>query len=224
MAGKHRRDVLAMLGIGGAAVLAGGVTAGASGSVAASEPKDAARAQTQARYFPNVELVTHEGKKVRFYDDLMKDKIVLINMMYAECTGVCPGITANLKKVHKLLGRRMGKDVFIYSITLQPQRDTPKVLKHYATMHKTGPGWLFLTGSPADVETLRRKLGFTDPDPERDKDKTNHIGNIRYGNEALTLWSACPGLSKAAAIAEAIEWVDWPKDKPAPAAGKGGRK
>jgi len=211
------------LALSGAALVAGAVPAVASGKDVARKaltPREKAR----QRYFPNVELTTHEGKKVRFYDDLLKDKIVLINFMYAECTGVCPGITANLKKVQNLLGKRMGKDVFIYSFTLQPQRDTPQVLNHYAKMHKVAPGWLFLTGSPADMETLRRKLGFTDPDPERDKDKTNHIGNIRYGNEALTVWSACPGLSKASAIAEAIEWVDWPKDEKPAAGRKGGRK
>jgi protein SCO1/2 len=218
-----RFDRRKWLALSGTALLAGAVPAAAAGKDVGSKPLTP-REKVRQRYFPNVELTTHEGKKVRFYDDLLKDKIVLINFMYAECTGVCPGITANLKKVQNLIGKRMGKDVFIYSFTLQPQRDTPQVLNHYAKMHKVAPGWLFLTGSPADMEMLRRKLGFTDPDPERDKDKANHIGNIRYGNEALTVWSACPGLSKASAIADAISWVDWPKDDKPAAGGKGGRK
>ena len=234
MPNLSRRNWLA---ISGAALVAGGLPARASGKGEGKGEEHKAvtpREKVRARYFPNVELTTHEGKKVKFYDDLMKGKIVLINFMYAECTGICPGITANLKKVQNLLGKRVGRDIFIYSITLQPQRDTPQMLNHYAKMHKAGPGWLFLTGAPADVELLRRKLGFTDPDPERDKDKANHIGNVRYGNEELTIWAACPGLSKPSAIAEAISWVDWPKDekpkdekpsgaRPA-AAGKGGRK
>ncbi|MCA1565763.1 MAG: SCO family protein [Acidobacteria bacterium] len=175
------------------------------------------------RHLPNVVLTTHEGKKVRFYDDLMKDKIVVINMMYATCEGVCPRITSNLQQVQKFLGDRVGRDIFFYSITLKPEVDTPAVLKKHVAMHKIKPGWTFLTGAPADIELLRRKLGFSDPDPEVDKDKANHIGNVRYGNEALMLWAAAPGLSKASAIAESIKWVDWPKEEAATKV-KGDRK
>jgi protein SCO1/2 len=71
-----------------------------------------------------------------------------------------------------------------------------------------GPGWWFLTGKPEDIELLRRKLGFTDPDPARDADKANHIGNLRYGNEPLQLWAACPGMSNPKWIAESISWVE----------------
>src|SRR5918912_3730389 len=114
------------------------------------------------RHLPNVPLLTHQGKKVLFYDDLVKDKIVLINMMYAKCEGICMPITMNLVKVQKLLGDRVGRDIFMYSITLKPEQDSPKALAHYAHMHKVSPGWLFLTGTPANVELLRRKLGFVD--------------------------------------------------------------
>src|SRR5262244_4555241 len=76
------------------------------------------RERLAERSFPNVTLTTHEGKKVKFYDDLLKDKIVIINFMYIRCQGTCPGTTANLVKVQKLLGDRVGKDIFMYSITL----------------------------------------------------------------------------------------------------------
>ena len=79
------------------------------------------REKLQARHFPNFELTTHEGKKVRFYDDLIKDKIVIINFMYANCEGKCPPITRNLKRVQNLLGKRVGRDIFMYSITLKPE-------------------------------------------------------------------------------------------------------
>ena len=134
-----------------------------------------------------------------------------VTVLYSKCEGVCPGITANLLKVQKLLGARMGRDIFMYSITLKPEQDTPRVLKQYAKMHAAVPGWLFLTGESPDIELLRRKLGFTDPDPVLDQDKSSHIGNVRYGNEALQLWAACPGLADARWIAESISWVDWPK-------------
>ena len=165
----------------------------------------------RARYFPNFLLRTHEGKEVRFYDDLIHGKHVVINMMYADCQGLCPPMTANLVKVQQMLKDRVGKDIFIYSITLQPEKDTPKALKEYADMHGVKKGWLYLTGKPADIEVLRRKLGFVDPDPERDKDKTNHIGLVRIGNEMTDMWIAYPGIAKPQNLMKRILWLETPK-------------
>jgi protein SCO1/2 len=196
------------------APFAGGVLARAS--TGRSKPDGvSSREKIRARYFPNVVLTSHEGKKFRFYDDLIKDKIVMINMMYADCEAVCTGITANLAKVQKALGKRIGRDIFIYSITLKPEKDTPKTLKEYARMHGAKAGWFFLTGNPVDIELLRRKLGFTNPDPKLDADSSQHIGMVRYGNEPLQRWAACPGMADAAWIAESVLFVDWPQSRQA---------
>lgn len=170
------------------------------------------RERIRDRYFPNLVLTTHEGRKVKFYDDLVKDKIVIFNMFYAQCEGICTPITRNLLKLQSVLGKRVGKDIFMYSFTLKPKEDTVMALKHYAQMHKTKPGWFFLTGSPDDMELLRHKLGYVDPDPEVDKDRSNHIGVIKYGNEPLERWGGCPGMQSPEWIAETISWVDWPKN------------
>lgn len=170
------------------------------------------RERIRDRYFPNLVLTTHQGRKVKFYDDLVKDKIVVFNMFYAKCEGICSPVTRNLLRVQNLLGERVGKDIFFYSFSLKPKEDNVAALKHYADMHKVKPGWLFLTGSADDMELLRRKLGFVDPDPEVDKDTSNHIGVLKYGNEPLERWGGCPGMQAPDAIAEAISWVDWPKD------------
>lgn len=98
----------------------------------------------------------------------------------------------------------MGRDIFINSITLKPAEDRPVVLKEYAKVHGIKPGWTLLTGKPDDVELLRRSLGFTDPDPLLDRDKSNHIGNIRYGSEPLVQWTALPGMTRPESIAKAI--------------------
>jgi protein SCO1/2 len=170
------------------------------------------------RSFPNVVLTTHEGKKVKFYDDLVKNKIVIFNFMYAKCEGVCPGITMNLARVQKLLGPRVGRDIFMYSITLKSEVDTPKVLAEYARMHHAGPGWTFLTGKPSDIELLRQKQGFTNPDPVLDADKSQHIGMIRFGNEPMQWWAGCPGLARPEFIVKEIGLVlgnnAWPHDGP----------
>ena len=179
---------------------------------AGRDPAPSARDRIRARYFPNLALRTQDNRTVRFYDDLIKGKVVILNFMYAECDGICPGITANLVKVQKLLGRRVGRDIFMYSLTLEPAHDTPAVLEAYARGHGAGPGWTFLTGRPEDIERLRRSLGFVDPDPVVDQDKASHIGNIRYGNEPAMLWAACPGLTDARWIVESISWVMRPKE------------
>ena len=181
------------------------------------------RERIRQRYFPNLVLTAHDGRKLKFYDDLVKDKIVIFNMFYAQCEGICSPITRNLARLQKILGNRVGKDIFMYSFTLKPKEDNVAALKHYAHMHKVKPGWLFLTGSPEDMETIRRKLGYVDPDPQVDKDISNHIGVIKYGNEPLERWGGCPGRSAPEWIAETLSWVDWPENQAARKVNGGGK-
>ncbi len=215
MKNMDRRGMLALLG---AAPLAGGILiageeAEAQTPAVAKFKSIPPRERIRQRYFPDLVLTTHEGKKVRFYDDLIKDKIVILNFMYAKCEGVCLPVTANLAKVQQLLGDRLGRDIFINSFTLKPEQDTPEALKRYAATYKARPGWTFVTGTPADMETVRRKLGFVDPDPAVDANKNNHTGNLSYGNEPLSRWGGVPGTSKPEWIVKMVSWVDWPKNR-----------
>jgi protein SCO1 len=163
------------------------------------------REMLRQRYFPNTKLTTSEGRKVRFYDDLLKDKIVILNLMYADCDGICPATTANLKNVRKLLREQVNHDIFIYSLTLKPEQDSPAALKEYAEMHGVNdPNWLFLTGQPDEVDLLRHKLGFADPNPEVDRDKSRHSGMLRYGNEPQCVWGSCQGSAEPEWIAQEI--------------------
>src|SRR5579864_885472 len=202
-----RRTLLGLLGM---APLAGGVlaAAGAKPFVASANltESEQARRRIQELHLPNVPLFTQEGKQVRFYDDLVKGKIVTLNFFYAKCDEICPLVMANLSKLQKLFAADLNKDLFMYSITLKPEEDTVDVLKHHHQMYKAQPGWTFLTGKPADVEKVRNGIGFTYPDPAIDADKTQHIGNIRFGNEPLMLWSACPGMARTEFLAESIIW------------------
>jgi protein SCO1/2 len=207
-----------LLSLAAMAPLAGGLLAhGIAGADAAApvSPRDKIR----QRYLPNVTLRTQDNQPVRFYDDLVKDKIVTINFFYAKCEEICPVVIANLARVQKLLGDRVGREIFMSSISLRPETDTPEVLKDFSKMHGAGPGWSFLTGDRSDIELLRRSLGFTNPDANLDKDITQHIGNVRYGNEPLMLWAACPGLARPEWIAESISWMIRPEAKAAAAKG-----
>ena len=138
-----------------------------------------------ADYFPNVPLVTHEGKTVRFFDDLIKDKIVVINFIYTHCPDTCPLETAQLVRVQNILGDRVGKDVFFYSISVDPENDTPEVLREYRKRFKAN--WTFLTGKKSDIIQIRRKLGLYIEEIQAE-DSNNHNVNMIIGNQATGRW------------------------------------
>jgi protein SCO1/2 len=139
-----------------------------------------------ASYFPNVPLTTQDGKTVRFYDDLLKDKVVAIELIYTNCQYNCPLETARLAQLQKLLADQMGRTIFFYSITIDPKRDTPEALKAYAERFKAGPGWLFLTGKEEDIELISRKLGLYTPPNSSDPD--GHTPSLMIGNVPAGLW------------------------------------
>jgi protein SCO1/2 len=218
-----RRDFLK-----GAAVAAA-ATAGIAVLSTVTESPDAPKkrsftvmssAERRRNRFLNVALTTHEGRAVRFYDDLLKDKTVLFNFLYTVCTAeaICPLGTANLVAVQEILGPRVGRDVFMYSITLDPVNDTPGVLKSYANAFGVKPGWTFLTGEKEEIERLRRNLGYVNLDPVKDKDPSQHSGMVRYGIEPLERWAACPILTQPKWIAKYLAWVEPGRERPNPAA------
>ena len=193
-----------------------GTVAAASVAISILGVKPLARRQAEytskthgVDYFTNVVLTNQNGSQVKFYDDLIKNKFVVINMMYAQCSeSICPISTYNLRQVQKALGDRVGRDIHMYSITLLPDFDTPKVLKKYAADNKVGPGWQFLTGKFSDIEIVRRKLGFYDLDPVADADRTQHAGVVRIGNDAYNNWMMAPALGSYESILQTIHHAD----------------
>jgi protein SCO1/2 len=165
-----------------------------------------AQSRWGANYFPNVPLTTHNGDVVHFYD-LIKDKIVAIELMYTSCEYSCPLETARLAQVQRLLGERMGRDVFFYSISIDPAHDTPEVLKGYAKHYGAGPNWLFLTGKPKDIEQLSKKLGlYSEPNPEN---KDGHTPTLLIGNEASGQWMRGSALDNPQFTAQVIgNWMN----------------
>ena len=153
---KHSSGIIALFLIG-ATVL----TLGATPATAATGGSDGKGGSIWgAGYFPDTRLVTQEGKSMRFFTDLLKGKVVAISFFSTRGSAETGFETARLREVQKILGDRVGRDVFIYSISIDPEHDTPKVLKEYAEKFQAGPGWLFLTGKEADVTQLRKKLGL----------------------------------------------------------------
>lgn len=164
-----------------------------------------------SQLIPNVALRTHDGVPVKFYDDLVKGRQVMINMMYASCEGLCPAVTSRLVEVHRALAHRMGRDLFLYSITLKPEQDDPAALKAFADMHGALlPGWTFLTGDPFDIETLRFAL-FRHNHIKFDLDLNGHAGRMRIINDAINRWLHVQPLASKATVLQHISWADPPK-------------
>ena len=157
------------------------------------------------QYFPDVQLTTQDGARVRFYD-LIKGKTVAIELIYTSCRFACPLETARLAQVQRRLGDRMGRDVFFYSISIDPEHDTPAVLKAFAETFHAGAGWTFLTGQRADIERLARKLGlYSTPNPE---DKDGHVPALLIGNEATGDWMRASALDNPNMTATMIaRWI-----------------
>jgi protein SCO1/2 len=167
-----------------------------------------AQAQTPAteqspaqKYFTDTELTTQDGKQVRFYSDVLKDKVVVINCFFATCQGSCLPMNRTFEKIQTLLGDRLGKDVVLVSITVDPEMDTPARLKEYAEKFNARPGWFFLTGEKKNVDLIHNKLGQYVTD-KQDHNNIFLIGNVRTG-----LWKKAFGLAKPEEIYEVVESV-----------------
>jgi len=178
-----------------------------------------AKAQAQSRYganyFPNVVLTTQDGKKVHFYDDVLKGKSLVIDMIYTTCGYACPLETARLAQVQKVLGDRVGKDIFFYSITIDPANDTPKVLKAYMEKYHIGPGWTFLSGKKSDIELIGKKLSLwnNEPDPNN---PDGHTPSVLIGNEPGGQWMRNAATDNPKFLANMIgNWLNgWANSKP----------
>lgn len=138
-------------------------------------------------FFPDTALINQDDQPVRFYDDLIKGKVVVINFIFTSCTDSCPLETARLRQVQRLLGDRVGRDVFFYSISIDPETDTPAVLKQYAAKFKVAPGWQFLTGKKDDIDQLRRTLGLFIEGVDNGRTKDHNLSLI-VGNQTTGRW------------------------------------
>jgi protein SCO1/2 len=213
-----RRNALALLGL--TAVGAIGATvlpAAQTPRVLPAKATGASRRERMRKYFPNVALETHDGRSVRFYDDLVKGKKVIINFTYTSCTNTCPRTSANLARVQDLLGDRVGRDMFLVSISLDPDRDTAEKLTAEAERYRARSGWTFARGRIEDIDAIRRRLGLYDS-----PDITNHTGLLTFGNEPEGKWGATPSLDRPDNIVYTVlrrvdpfKYEEWPPRKPA---------
>jgi protein SCO1/2 len=159
-------------------------------------------------YFPDLVLRTQDGEPVRLHTDLLKGKTVLVHFFYAGGKdGMFPDETGNLVEVQRLLAERCGRDVFMYSFTLDPRVDTPERLKTYRASYPIAPGWTFVTGSKRDMALCRARFGIADPDPALDRVPARLTNLVLLGNEPHERWLAAPALSNPAFLLEQLDRV-----------------
>jgi protein SCO1 len=134
-------------------------------------------------YFTNLEVIDQDGRKLRFYDDVLKDRQVVVSFIYTTCKELCPISTARLVTVKDLLDRRADSKATFVSISVDPEFDTPKKLKAYAEAFGTGDDWLLLTGQPDVLKTIAARLG------NREDKKEQHRSEVVLGNAKTGDWS-----------------------------------
>lgn len=153
------------------------------------------------KYFTDVELINQDGKKVRFYSDVLKGKTVIVNAFFTSCTSVCPPMNRNMEKIQEALGDRVGRDVFLVSMTVDPETDTPARMKEYAKKFHAGSGWIFLTGKKENLDWALYKLG------QYVESKDDHQTVLIIGNEPTGLWKKAFGMANVAELVQVVESV-----------------
>ncbi len=198
----------------GLAALAVLVLLAGAAPAAAERPPEAVEAARA--YFTDVELVDQDGETRRLYSDLMAGKVVVVSSMFTTCAAVCPLLGQKMQRLQEAAGERLGRDVHLLSITVDPETDTPARLAAYAERFAARDGWYFLTGSRANVELALAKLGFAV------EDKDAHSTIVLMGNEKTGLWKKTNGLAAAGELVDLFESVAVDAGAPPPpAAGKG---
>jgi protein SCO1/2 len=168
-----------------------------AGALTASAKPDAHASAKMV--IPDVELLDQDGRKVRFYSDLVKGKTVAINFIFTTCTTICPPLGATFSRLQRELGARAGREVRLISISVDPATDTPERLKAWGAKFKAAEGWTFVTGPKPQVDELLRALGAATASP------SDHTPTVLIGNDAAGQWTRAYGLARPAVLVGLID-------------------
>jgi len=154
--------------------------------------------------FPNIRMTDQHGREYSFFEDLIKDRAVVVNFMFTQCALICPGTTSHLARLHAAFGGAVGSDLTFISVTLHPENDSVEALHEYWEAFGSHAGWLYLRGDYEETELLRRRMGVYDLDPVIDADKTEHGGILTFGSDLTDRWAALPALSSLRDLQDTI--------------------
>lgn len=162
---------------------------------------DASTLSAARSYFTDTELVDQDGRTLRFYSDLIRGRSVVINTFFTTCSGICPPLNRRMAQIQERVAGRLGRDVHLVSISVDPETDTPPRLKQYATQWGARPGWYFLTGPRERVELVLRKLGQFAAAPD------DHSGVLLVGNDRTELWKKAFALARSEDVLSIVDSV-----------------
>jgi protein SCO1/2 len=211
-----RRQLLraAAVTVGGGTAAAVAYRAHSRGDTEACETRVMTTGMRYSDLLPDVQCRTQTDRSVRLVTDLIRDRIAIVSFMYTQCNGICPATVGLFQKLRVPLYREFGDRVQLISITLDPLVDSVARLRTYAAAfgaadeagaQRSRAAWTFLTGDAAGLEQIRRGFGYIDPDPQRDRDRTQHAALFTFGNDATNRWCTFPtGLPLEQALAGVI--------------------
>jgi len=164
-------------------------------------PPPAGQGPDQKRSIPDAEVFDQDGKKIRFYSDLIKDKVVIVSFVFTTCTFVCPMQGESLSKLQAMLGERLGKEVYLVSVSTDPEGDTPERLKSWGLQFRARPGWTLVTGKKSEIDKVAMALTGAPAV------KGEHSPVVFIGSDKTGRWIRAYGLAEPAKFATLIDEV-----------------
>jgi cytochrome oxidase Cu insertion factor (SCO1/SenC/PrrC family) len=159
-------------------------TAGAATTDSVANRDSAVAEEKARRFFTDLEVIDQNGERLRFYSDVLKDRVVLISFIFTNCEGACPMVAQKLKQTRSMMVDAIKDDVWFVSISIDPERDTPEAMKKFAENQGVDESrWIFLTGEKQNLETIIKKLGQYTPDIEA------HSTLMLAGNTRTRHWT-----------------------------------
>lgn len=198
------------------AMLLGALTVGSAGAHSGEEHSGAQppderpigdRQAVRLDSLPDAVLVDRNGEELRFVSEVLGEHIVVMDFIYTSCTTACPVLTAILKQVKTKLGDRVGDDVAMVSLTVDPVTDTPERLGRYAIEHGAGENWRFLTGPKARVDRLLEQLGAYTPE------FVDHPVSIMVGDPQRNVWYRFFGFTAPSNVLAAVDKLTRARDQ-----------
>lgn len=152
------------------------------------------------KFLPDLMLLDQNGRRVRFYSDLIKGKLVLISFFYTSCSYTCLRQGKVFSDLQAELGERLNKDIFLISVTMDPETDTPQRLKSWGARYGLRKGWTLVTGGKIEMEKL---VGHLTGNPLGGQEM--HAPFIYMGNDRKNRWTATYGLAAPKTLVKQIE-------------------
>ena len=165
---------------------------------AAAGPAKEGTGATPPPRIPDTAVYNQNGRRLNFYTDLVKGRVVAINFIFTTCTTICPPLTATFRRVRQDLDEALGRDVQLISVSVDPTTDTPERLYDFAAKFKAGPGWTFVTGEKTEMDSLLQALGASAAN------RNDHTPMVLVGNDATGRWTRTYGLSSPAVLVKVI--------------------